>query len=81
LRDLFDPTRRLRPGSLQPPRLSGEFATGHSKQDEHLIADVLAMMLEDAGYDVASAAHGKAALALARENSPALVITDFMRPL
>ena len=33
-------------------------------EDEFLIADVLAIMLEDAGYEVASASHGKAALAL-----------------
>ncbi|MFN7091854.1 MAG: response regulator [Allorhizobium sp.] len=50
-------------------------------EDEFLIADVLAMMLEDAGYEVASAPHGVAALALIKENRPALVITDFMMPL
>ncbi|SFB59159.1 Response regulator receiver domain-containing protein [Rhizobium sp. NFR07] len=50
-------------------------------EDEFLIADVLAMMLEDAGYEVATAAHGKAALALVKEKPPALVITDFMMPL
>jgi CheY-like chemotaxis protein len=50
-------------------------------EDEFLIADVLAMMLEDAGYEVASAPHGKAALALVREKRPSLVITDFMMPL
>ncbi|MGK9055404.1 hypothetical protein [Neorhizobium petrolearium] len=38
-------------------------------EDEFLIADVLAIMLEDAGYEVASASHGKAALTLARENA------------
>lgn len=50
-------------------------------EDEFLIADVLAIMLEDAGYEVASASHGKAALALVREKRPSLVITDFMMPL
>ena len=50
-------------------------------EDEFLIADVLVMMLEDAGYEVASTPHGKAALALVREKSPSLVITDFMMPL
>lgn len=50
-------------------------------EDEFLIADVLAMMLEDAGYEVVSAPHGRAALALVREKRPSLVITDFMMPL
>jgi CheY-like chemotaxis protein len=50
-------------------------------EDEFLIADVLAIMLEDAGYEVASASHGKAALALVRKKRPSLVITDFMMPL
>jgi len=50
-------------------------------EDEFLLADMLAMMLEDAGYEVATAAHGKAALALVRQRRPQLVITDFMMPL
>lgn len=50
-------------------------------EDEFLIADVLAMMLEDAGYEVESAPHGRAALTLVQEKRPALVITDFMMPL
>lgn len=50
-------------------------------EDEFLIADVLAIMLEDAGYEVAAASHGRAALALVREKRPSLVITDFMMPL
>ncbi len=50
-------------------------------EDEFLIADVLAMMLEDAGYEVVAAPHGRAALALVRDLRPALVVTDFMMPL
>lgn len=50
-------------------------------EDEFLIADVLAMMLEDAGYEVATAPHGLAALQLAKDMRPSLVITDFMMPL
>lgn len=50
-------------------------------EDEFLIAEVLVMMLEDAGHDVAPAAHGLAALDLVREKRPDLVITDFMMPL
>lgn len=50
-------------------------------EDEFLIAEVLAIMLEDAGYEVAAASHGKAALSLVREKRPSLVITDFMMPL
>lgn len=50
-------------------------------EDEFLLADMLAAMLEDAGYEVASAAHGRDALTLVRERRPQLVITDFMMPL
>lgn len=50
-------------------------------EDESLIAQVLAIMLEDAGYEVLAAPHGRAALTLIREKRPALVITDFMMPL
>ena len=50
-------------------------------EDEFLLADMLAVMLEDAGYEVATAAHGRAALALIQEKRPQLVITDFMMPL
>ncbi|NTJ63079.1 response regulator [Agrobacterium rhizogenes] len=50
-------------------------------EDEFLIADVLALMLEDAGYEVASAPHGRAALALVQDKKPSLVVTDFMMPL
>ncbi|MBW9091970.1 response regulator [Rhizobium wenxiniae] len=50
-------------------------------EDEFLIQDVLAMMLEDAGYEVEAASHGAAALDLVRKNKPALVVTDFMMPL
>ncbi|MEW9612797.1 response regulator [Shinella sp. S4-D37] len=50
-------------------------------EDELLLADMLAAMLEDAGYEVAAAAHGRGALTLVRERRPQLVITDFMMPL
>ncbi|WP_312407057.1 response regulator [Rhizobium sp.] len=50
-------------------------------EDEFLIQDVLAMMLEDAGYDVEAASHGAAALELVKQHKPALVVTDFMMPL
>jgi CheY-like chemotaxis protein len=50
-------------------------------EDEFLLADMLQFMLEDAGYQVFTAPHGVAALALVRENKIDLVITDFMMPL
>ena len=50
-------------------------------EDEFLIADVLSIMLEDAGHEVAAAPHGQAALSLVKERRPDLVITDFMMPL
>ncbi|MCO5732175.1 response regulator [Rhizobium sp. SSA_523] len=50
-------------------------------EDEFLIADVLAIMLEEAGHEVSTAAHGRAALAIIKGKAPDLVITDFMMPL
>jgi CheY-like chemotaxis protein len=49
--------------------------------DEVLLAEMLANFLEDAGYEVAIATHGKRALELIKERVPALLITDFMMPL
>lgn len=48
--------------------------------DEAPIADALAMIIEDAGLSPLTASHGQEALALARANWPALVITDMMMP-
>jgi CheY-like chemotaxis protein len=50
-------------------------------EDEFLIADMLVVTLEEAGYEVHDAPHGAAALKLIRELIPDLVITDFMMPL
>lgn len=50
-------------------------------EDEFLVADMLVISLEDAGYHVRSAAHGAAALKMIREERPDLLITDFMMPL
>jgi DNA-binding response OmpR family regulator len=48
--------------------------------DEAQIADTLAFIVEDAGYTALVASHGAAALELARQRPPALVITDLMMP-
>lgn len=50
-------------------------------EDEILIAEMLATFLEDAGYEVLTSPHGKAALQIIRNRRPDLVITDFMMPL
>jgi CheY-like chemotaxis protein len=50
-------------------------------EDEFLIAEVLKIMLEDAGHQVEAAAHGVAALDLVQQKRPDLVLTDFMMPL
>ena len=50
-------------------------------EDEFLLADMLASMLEDNGHEVAVAAHGLAALEAIRSKHPDLLITDFMMPL
>lgn len=49
--------------------------------DEFLVSDMLAFLLEDEGYEVERAYHGKMALDLLDKNGFELVITDFMMPL
>jgi len=49
--------------------------------DEFLLTEMLAAMLEDAGYQVLTASHGEQALRLMRERTPRLLITDFMMPV
>lgn len=49
-------------------------------EDEEPIAEVVATVVEDAGYATVVATHGRQALELAREQHPALLITDLMMP-
>jgi CheY-like chemotaxis protein len=49
-------------------------------EDEEPIAQAIAYIVEDLGYIPAIAIHGKQALELARQNHPALIITDLMMP-
>lgn len=49
--------------------------------DEFLIADLLAVTLEENGYRVIKANHGKKALDAICAQPPHLIITDFMMPL
>jgi CheY-like chemotaxis protein len=49
-------------------------------EDEEPIAEVVATVVEDAGYTPRLAAHGRRALELARAEQPALLITDLMMP-
>ena len=48
--------------------------------DERSIAELLAELLEGTGYDVFVASNGRTALAIARREHPALVLTDLMMP-
>jgi CheY-like chemotaxis protein len=48
--------------------------------DEATIAEIVADVVDFAGYTAAVAGDGARALALARERPPALVITDLMMP-
>ena len=50
-------------------------------EDEFAIADLLEMALNDEGYHVVKAANGRQGLERLAENSPDLVIADFMMPL
>lgn len=49
-------------------------------EDEAPIAEALAMIVEEAGYRVLVAPHGKAGLALALQQRPALILCDLMMP-
>jgi CheY-like chemotaxis protein len=49
--------------------------------DEVVIAEVIGLMLADAGFTPVIAHNGREALELARRHHPALVITDLMMPL
>ena len=49
-------------------------------EDEESIAEVVEMLVAEAGYGTVVARDGRQALALARERWPALLITDMMMP-
>lgn len=48
--------------------------------DEQTIADTLAVILSRTGFSVRTAYDGRTALEIARQNPPALVISDVMMP-
>ena len=50
-------------------------------EDEWVIAEVLAMTLADAGYQVITAANGRQALASLAETRPDVIVTDMMMPV
>ena len=49
--------------------------------DEYLIADILSYALQDAGYEVETAANGAKALVELEKGRFDLVITDYMMPI
>jgi CheY-like chemotaxis protein len=49
-------------------------------EDEYPIRRLIASLLEDEGYEVASTASGEAAVEWARTHRPALVLLDMMLP-
>ena len=49
-------------------------------EDEEPIAQALAYVIREAGYDSVHAAQGKVALEILRTRHPALIITDLMMP-
>lgn len=48
--------------------------------DEHVIADTLAIILNQSGYDAEAVYTGKAAVERARSSKPELVISDVIMP-
>lgn len=49
-------------------------------EDEYGNAEILKLLLEAAGYRVATASNGKAALEILEGEKPALILSDFMMP-
>ncbi|MCG2594454.1 response regulator [Ramlibacter sp. XY19] len=49
-------------------------------EDEYGNAEILQLLLESAGYRIAIASNGKAALELLEGEKPALILSDFMMP-
>ena len=66
------------------PTTVHEAPTMHAKilvvDDEHMVTEVLERYLRREGFDVATAGDGEAALRLAREWAPDLVVLDLMLP-
>ncbi|MFL5336169.1 MAG: response regulator [Geminicoccaceae bacterium] len=50
-------------------------------EDEWVVAEVLAVTLADASYQVITAANGKQALASLAETRPDVIVTDTMMPI
>jgi len=50
-------------------------------EDEQPVRDMLAMLLEEDGYEVLQAIHGQQALTLVAAQRPDLVISDVMMPV
>ncbi|CAA9558870.1 MAG: hypothetical protein AVDCRST_MAG18-909 [uncultured Thermomicrobiales bacterium] len=50
-------------------------------EDEEPIAEIIATVIQELDATPIVAAHGREALALARQAAPALIITDLMMPL
>jgi len=67
------------PESIDKTRLNGAVLV-MIVEDEEPIADTLAMVVSDAGFDLLRAANGRQALELLSDQRPALVITDLMMP-
>jgi two-component system, OmpR family, KDP operon response regulator KdpE len=49
-------------------------------EDDEALAQLVQLLLERAGYDVAVANHGEAGLQLARQTPPSLVLLDILMP-
>ncbi len=64
-----------------PSRVQGEGQKILVIDDETAIADSLAEILSDHGYEVVAAYDGPAAIALARETCPDVVLCDVVMPL
>jgi len=49
--------------------------------DEFMVAEVIALALEDLGYEVIQAYNGEKALEVLEHETPSLIISDYMMPV
>lgn len=68
------------PGRPGEPGPHGERPLVLIAEDERPIAETLGDIVDEAGYHAVVATNGRHALQLARQQHPALVITDYMMP-
>jgi CheY-like chemotaxis protein len=74
------PTTKVNLNPSRPSSFTGKKLKIIVADDEPLVALTVTEILEDEGFEVVTAADGKAAVEAAREMQPDLILTDVMMP-